>query len=66
MSYIKRTKKNGKVYLSEVESKRVDGKVVTKYIQYIGKEVVGETILSTSISEIDIEQVKAYGPMALS
>jgi len=66
MSYIKRTKKNGKVYLSEVESKRVDGKVVTKYIRYIGKEVDGETILSTSISEIDIEQVKAYGPMALS
>jgi len=63
MSYIKRTKKNGKVYLSEVESKRVDGKVVTKYIRYIGKEVDGETILSTSISEIDIEQVKAYGPL---
>ena len=52
MSYVKKTKKNGKIYLSEVESKRVDGKVVTKHIRYIGKEVNGETVISTSIADI--------------
>jgi len=36
MSYIKKFKKNGKTYLSEVESVRVAGKVVTKHIRYIG------------------------------
>lgn len=65
MSYIKKTKRNGKVYLSEVESKRVDGKVVTKHIRYIGKEIDGETIISTSISDIEVEQVKVYGPLII-
>ena len=63
MSYIKRSKKNGKIYLSEVESTRVDGKVVTKHIRYIGKEADGETVLSSSISNIEVEQVKVFGPL---
>lgn len=63
MSYIKRSIKNGKTYLSEVESKRVDGKVVTKHLRYIGKEVDGETILSSSISNFEVEKVKVYGPL---
>lgn len=65
MSYIKRYKKGGKTYLSEVETKRVNGKIVTKYIRYIGKEVDGQTILSTSISDIEINQVKVYGPLLI-
>lgn len=65
MSYIKRTKRNGNIYLSEVENKRVNGKVVTKYIRYIGKEVDGETIISSSISNVEIERVKVYGPLIL-
>jgi transposase len=65
MSYIKKTKKNGKVYLSEVESKRINGKVVTKHIRYIGKEVDGKTILSSSVSNVEIEQVKVYGPLLI-
>ena len=60
VSYIKKRRKNGKVYLSEVESKRIDGKVVTKHIRYIGKEVDGEEIISTSISDIEVKQVKVY------
>jgi transposase len=63
MSYIKRSKKNGKIYLSEVENRKVNGKVQTKHIRYIGKEVDGETILSSSISTVDVEQVKVYGPL---
>lgn len=63
MSYIKRTKRNGKIYLSEVESVRVDGKVVTRHIRYIGKEANGETVLSSSISNVEVEQVKVFGPL---
>lgn len=63
MSYIRKRKRNGKVYLEEVESKRVDGKVVQKHIRYIGREADGKTILSTSISDLEIEQVKVHGPL---
>ena len=65
MSYTKRYKKNGKTYLAEVRSKRVNNKVVTEYIRYLGKEVDGKTHLSISLSNIEIEQVKVYGPLIL-
>jgi len=63
MSFIKRIKRNGKVYLAEVESKRVNGKVIHKYIRYIGKEADGKTKLAASISDIEIDEVKLYGPL---
>jgi len=63
MSYIKRSKKNGKVYLSEVESVRVDGKVVTRHLRYLGREADGKTILASSISDVSVSQVKVYGPL---
>jgi len=63
MSYIKRSKKNGKVYLSEVETKRIDGKVVTRHLRYLGKEVDGETVLSSSLSNVEVDEVKIYGPL---
>jgi transposase len=65
MSFIKRIKKNGKIYLAQVESKRIDGKVTTKYIKYIGKEADGKTILSSSLSNASIQKVKLYGPLML-
>jgi hypothetical protein len=61
MSYIRKRKRNGKVYLEEVESKRIDGKVVQKHIRYVGREADGKTILSASISDLEIEQVKVHG-----
>jgi len=63
MSYIKRSKRNGKVYLSEVESVRVDGKVVTKHLRYLGREADGKTILASSISDVSVSNVKVYGPL---
>lgn len=63
MSFIKKIKRNGKVYLAEVESVRVDGKVVHKYLRYLGKESDGKTILTTSISNAEIESVKLSGPL---
>ena len=58
MSFIKKSKRNGKIYLSEVENRWVDGKCVQKHVRYIGTEVDGETKLASSISDIEVEDVK--------
>lgn len=63
MSFIKRKKKNGQIYLSEVENVRIEGKVVQRHLRYIGKEADGKTILSSSISHLAVDQVKVYGPL---
>ncbi|MFQ5531961.1 MAG: IS1634 family transposase [Candidatus Nanoarchaeia archaeon] len=63
MSFVRRRKKNGRIYLEEVENVRIKGKVVQKHIRYIGKEADKKTILSSSISNISIEHVKLYGPL---
>ena len=43
----------------------MNGKVVTEYIRYLGKEVDGETHLSVSLSNIELEQVKVYWPLII-
>ncbi len=63
MSFTRRIKKGDHIYLAEVENKWVNGKVVQKHIRYIGKEVDGKTILSSSMSNIEIDHVKLYGPL---
>ncbi len=63
MSYIRKRKKNGRIYLEEVKSVRVGGKVVQKHIRYIGREADKETILSSSISNVSVEKIKLYGPL---
>ena len=63
MSFIRKFKRGGRIYLAEVENRRVDGKVVQRFIRYVGKEADGRTILSTSLSEAEVEAVKLYGPL---
>lgn len=63
MSYIRKIKRGNKVYLAEVEGKRINGKVVQRHIRYVGKQADGMTILSTSMSDVQVEQVKLYGPL---
>lgn len=63
MSFIRRFKRGGQVYLAEVQSQRVGGKVVQKFIRYVGKEADGRTILSTSMSDVQVEEVKLHGPL---
>lgn len=63
MSFIRRHRVGARIYLEEVESKRVNGKVTQRHIRYIGKEADGRTILSASISDVEVEQVKLYGPL---
>lgn len=63
MSFIRKIKKGDNVYLAEVENRWIDGKCVQKHIRYVGKEANGKTLLSSSVSNIEIESVKLYGPL---
>jgi transposase len=63
MSFIRKFKRGDKVYLAEVESRRVKGKVVQHFLRYVGKEADGRTILSASMSNVQIDEVKLYGPL---
>lgn len=63
MSFTRKIKRNGKIYLAEVENKWIDGKCVQKHIRYVGKECDGKTILASSISNIEIDEIKLYGPL---
>jgi len=63
MSFIRKIKRKGRVYLAEVENRWVNGKVVQRHIRYVGREADGKTILATSLSEAEVDQVKLYGPL---
>ena len=63
MSFIRKFKRGDRVYLAEVENRRVGGKVVQRFVRYVGKEADGRTILSASLSEAEVEAVKLYGPL---
>jgi transposase len=63
MSFIRRYKKGDQIYLAEVENVRIKGKVVQRFIRYVGREANGKTILSCSISEAEIESVRLSGPL---
>ncbi len=63
MSFIRKYKRAGSIYLAEVENQWVKGKVVQRFIRYVGKEVDGRTVLSTSVSDAHIQEVKLYGPL---
>ena len=65
MSFIKRSKRNGRVYLSEVESQWVDGKCVQKHIRYLGREVDGEKVISILSNDIQVNSVKVQGPLLI-
>jgi transposase len=63
MSFTRKIRKNGKIYLAEVENRWIDGKCVQKHIRYIGREVDGETVLSSSLSDVVVDEVRLYGPL---
>jgi len=65
MSFIRKIKHKGKIYLAEVQNFRVNGKTVQKHIRYIGRQADNKTILSASISHIQVDQVKLYGPLLI-
>ncbi len=65
MSYIRKIKKDGHTYLAEVKCERVNGRPIQKFIRYIGKEVDGKQVLSSSISDLEVDSVKIYGPLVI-
>jgi transposase len=65
MSFIRKIKKDGHTYLAEVKCERVNGKPTQKFIRYIGKEVDGKQVLSASISDIEVDSVKIFGPLVI-
>src|SRR5438046_9858145 len=63
MSYIRKYRKGNKVYLAEVESRRIKGKVVQRFLRYVGKQADGRTVCSASICDDHVDEVKLYGPL---
>lgn len=63
MSFIRKRKRNGQIYLEEVESVRENGKVIQRFIRHVGREADGKQILSCSISSAEVESVKLSGPL---
>ena len=63
MSFVRRIKRKGHVYLAEVENKWANGQVVQRHLRCIGREADGKTLLATSLSEVEVDQVKLYGPL---
>jgi Transposase DDE domain len=63
MSFIRQIKKGDKIYLAEVENRRVKGKVVQRFIRYVGKQADGRTVLATSLSDVEVAEVKLHGPL---
>lgn len=63
MSFIRKFKRKGRIYLAEVENRWMNGKVVQRFIRYVGKEADGRTVLSVSMSDAEIDAVKTYGPL---
>jgi len=63
MVFIRKIRKGGHTYLAEVESKRVNGKVVQRHIRYVGRELSGKVIRSGSIEDTEIVKVTAWAPL---
>lgn len=63
MSFIRKIKQGNRIYLAEVENQRIAGKIVQKHIRYVGREADGETVLASSLSHVEVDSVKLYGPL---
>jgi hypothetical protein len=63
MSFIRRIRRAGRIYLAEVQNHWINGKCVQRHIRYVGREADGKTLLAASLSEVEVEQVKLYGPL---
>jgi len=65
MSFIRKIRTAKKVYLAEVENRWINGKCVQKHIRYVGREVDGKTVLASSLSNVEVKEVKQYGPLLI-
>jgi len=63
LTFIRKRRKNGIVYLEEVESKRIDGKVRQIFLRHLGKEVDGKLKINMDLDTLDIDSVKVNGKL---
>jgi transposase len=63
MSFVRRIKKKGRVYLAEVENTWVNGTCRQRHIRYLGREADGRTVLASSLSDARVDAVKLHGPL---
>ena len=63
MSFTRKIHKGGKVYLAEVENRRINEKVVQKHIRYVGRQADDRVVLAASISDATVESVRLRGPL---
>ncbi|MCK5539243.1 MAG: transposase [Bacteroidales bacterium] len=64
MTFIRKIRRGNRVYLAEVKSYRIDGKVKQKLIKYIGVDhEASKENLKFAPQDIIIKDVKVYGPM---
>ena len=65
ISFIRKIKRKGRVYLAEVENRWIKGKCVQSHIRYVGRQADGQTLVAASLSQAQVESVKVYGPLLL-
>jgi transposase len=63
MSFIRKIKRGDRTYLAEVENRWIDGRCVQKHVRYIGKEVDDKVVVASSISNIEVTEIKLFGPL---
>lgn len=64
MSFVRKLKRNGHIYLVEVESYRDEmGHVKQKYLRYVGKEIDNKRVLTGSIADAIITKVNVHAPL---
>ena len=64
MTFIRKIRRGTRVYLAEVENKRIDGKIKQRLIKYIGVDhKSSKPNLKFKPKDISISNVKIYGPV---
>ena len=62
VSFIRKIKRKGKIYLMEVENQRIDGKVRQKFIRYVGVDPDrNKSAFPQCTHELKLDSVKMYG-----
>lgn len=64
MAFVRRIKRNGRIYEALVENKRIDGKVVQRHIRYLGlAPEESQPKKKVNIGSLEITDSRVYGPI---
>ena len=64
MAFIRKIKRNGRIYLAEVENYRDGAKVKQRHLRYLGQDPQSEKDnFLYQVKDINVESVKVYGPV---